>query len=66
MHPDEIIQLFREKWAGTASELATALDAFYSDIRNSVVMLDVKEPLVDMVIVDDYVGNHYGEDNIPT
>ena len=72
MPPDDIIQLFRDRWVGTAEELASALEFFYQDIRSSIVLAlgdeaTAKTALATYMVntLDDYVGNHYGEDNIP-
>jgi hypothetical protein len=67
MIPDEIIQQFRERWAGTADELATALEAFYQDIRGTFMLALEDPPEVGTVgdVADNYFANYYGEDNIP-
>ena len=69
MHPDEIIQLFKDKWVGTAEELSIAIDYFFSDILSSVVMCADEEPMAGQTrgehvknVVSDYYSNHYGEE----
>jgi hypothetical protein len=61
---------FTAHWSGTAEELDVALEAFYEDIRSSYLLaLKTAWPLSGdrgdrqvsdvILIVDDYVYNHY-------
>ncbi len=66
MHPEDIINLFKDKWVGTAEELSVAIDYFFCDIRSTVVLVlgDEKDtPLGTSVVnaMNDYYGNHYGD-----